>query len=213
MEIDEILAKFSEVAEQAQTLTFVTRDQGLQSEAVDAIDGFLHVLANEKESRVAKGNEDHANLILGLQFACQSLRSELSMYLALKNDRPEDAWNHLVDAQVELGASLRAHESLRHVRNNLRKLLAIEKLMFPPQTFMSIGSVVHRERCSICQEEYSQCDHIVGRPYMGELCSIICEDIELREISLVEEPADKRARVVYFSDKGKKRNKMTWRLE
>lgn len=213
MKISRLVEEFSEVAEQAQTLTFITRAKELQEEVLAVIDRFLKTCAVEKQARIAQQSEYEANLILGLEFACRSLSSELSMYLALRDDRPGDAWNDLVESQTLLSAAIRAHPSLQHVENNLQKLLTVEHLLFPPQAFMSIGSIVRTEECSICGQDYRHCDHIVGRPYMGQMCSVICKDIELREVSLVDEPADKRCRVLYFSDQGRKRDKLTWRLE
>ena len=54
----------------------------------------------------------------------------------------------------------------------LPKMLAIEKLIFPPQKFTSWGIVFRSRLCSICGSEYGEgdCDHLVGKPYMGEIC-------------------------------------------
>lgn len=41
---------------------------------------------------------------------------------------------------------------------------------------------------------------------------MIPRQIEPDHVALVGEPADKRCRVAYFSDQGKKRSRMTWKL-
>jgi hypothetical protein len=213
MRIEELLDQFTSLAEQAQTLTFITRAKELQEEAATALDAFLKVCSVEKAARVDDHNEDHANLILGIEFICASLIAELRMYLSLKKDRPDDAWNELINAQNNLAFAARSHASLQHVTNNFRKLLMIEQLVFPPQSFMSIGSIVRSEECSICGRDYRICEHIVGKPYMGQLCAISVKDVEVEEVSWVDEPGDKRCRTVYFSEQSLRRNMMTWRLE
>jgi len=46
-----------------------------------------------------------------------------------------------------------------------------------------------------------KCDHIVGKAYMGKMCVRIIEEVkELKEVSLVMEPANKRARVIRITD-------------
>lgn len=135
------------------------------------------------------------------------------MYLDLKNDLPESAWNHLVDAQKHAAAAMCAHPIASHLNNHIAKLHAVEKLLFPPQSFLSIGSIVGFTECSICGESYDECSHITGRPYMGGLCGVICKHVQIQEVSFVTEPADKKCRVTHFSDRGGRRNQMTWKIE
>ena len=54
---------------------------------------------------------------------------------------------------------------------------------------MSPGGEVIGARCSICDAEYGDCDHIRGRPYMGEFCRRIIYRMKLTEVSVVDEPA------------------------
>lgn len=213
MILSKLVEHFGAVAKEAQTLTFITRDRGLQEQARQDIATLLELLAAEKNGFVAAGDEDSANQILALECAIRSVDSELAMFLDLKDDQPERAWNHLVDAQNAASASMRAHESAVHVERHAAKLHYVEKLLFPPQVFMSVGCKVGRRECTICNSDYEDCDHIVGRPYMGSMCSVILQEIELHEASIVTDPADKRCRVTHFSDEGGQRNKMTWALE
>ncbi|MDD3381663.1 MAG: hypothetical protein PHD68_10735, partial [Rugosibacter sp.] len=67
--------------------------------------------------------------------------------------------------------------------------------------------------CSICGGDYDDCDHLIGRPYMGRFCYIIARDISLDHVAIVKEPADKRCRVERFNVDGGVRNRMTWRIE
>jgi hypothetical protein len=47
---------------------------------------------------------------------------------------------------------------------------------------------------------------------MGKICSGIVRGIEFRELSIVNEPADKGSRITEFGESGNYRNIMTWRL-
>ena len=73
--------------------------------------------------------------------------------------------------------------------------------------------IIAKSKCSICGHDYGECDHIVGKAYMGEMCVRIIEEVkELKEISLVTEPANKRARIISITDEdGISRDIMTWR--
>jgi hypothetical protein len=73
--------------------------------------------------------------------------------------------------------------------------------------------IVKESECSICKQDYGECDHVKGRAYMGELCVRIITKAELREISLVKEPANKHARALHFSEKEGNRDIITWRIK
>jgi hypothetical protein len=135
------------------------------------------------------------------------------MWLRLKQDDPDAAWDQLVDAQGQTILAVRAHEGFRNLEHRHRRLEVIEQIVFPPQVFLSAGLIVKRQECSICQADYEDCEHIVGRPYMGEFCFRILQNAEAHHVSIVEEPANKRCRVLTFADDGGRRNRMTWRLE
>jgi hypothetical protein len=46
---------------------------------------------------------------------------------------------------------------------------------------------------------------------MGQLCGRIVEEADMKEVSVVEEPADKRCRALSISDGEMMRDVMTWR--
>lgn len=95
----------------------------------------------------------------------------------------------------------------------IERLDKLEKLIFPPQVYLSIGTVVHRKFCSICNDDYAKCDHIAGRPYWGEFCHTILKDVVPDHVGIVEQPANKLCRVTHFDDAGGRRNRMSWKLE
>jgi hypothetical protein len=214
---DPIHARFELVAKEAQTLTFLPRATELQANAVGQVDEFLGELAMRKAECAQAGDEAAANALLAMELSLRAVREELRMWIALKEDAPEKAWDTLVSAEdlCSFAVSVRAQIGVetRGLENLAKKLLAIERLVFPPQVFCSVGGRVNYRECSICGEDYETCHHIKGRAYMGQQCHVKLSFGDLREVSLVSTPADKRCCLTHFSDQGKMRNRMTWRLE
>ena len=108
---------------------------------------------------------------------------------------------------------MQAHDAASHLDSYLEHLDALEHHMFPAQMFFSPGMIIREARCSICGQEYGECDHLAGKPYMGELCTREIVHVDLEEVSLVTNPANKHARGIIISDKdGIHRDFLTWRL-
>lgn len=118
------------------------------------------------------------------------------MWIAIKEERPEPAWDSLVIAQASALATSRVMESQDAVTQYVARLSAIEAVAFPHQLFSSVGMVVRERRCSICSGDYDDCEHIAGVSYMGKFCCTIIEEAELQEVSIVECPSDKRCRIL-----------------
>jgi hypothetical protein len=109
--------------------------------------------------------------------------------------------------------AVRAHRGFSHLEARAVRLVDVERVVFPNQVFLSAGLIVRRQECSICDDEYEDCPHLVGMPYMGEFCRCILRDIKADHVAIVKEPANKQCRIVYFNAKGGKRNRMTWRID
>lgn len=204
---------FNERVEAANELLFITRDSDLQRNAIKDLEGLSATVGAWKRSAIAKKHEENSNLCLGMQCSIAYLTAELKMWLLLKEEKPEEAWNQLVDAQEAAADAMRAHRGFAHLDEFATRMAFYEKTLFPPQMFFSAGLIVEREICTICGQTYGDCEHLVGLPYMGEFCRrrLLCA--EPNHIALVRKPANKRCRVVQFSDRRGTRNKMTWRLE
>jgi hypothetical protein len=213
---DELVAEYDSVANDAQTLTFLARASELQREAIQRIDQFLPKLVERKRAAVQACDEAAANNILWMELALTGVRSELSMWLQLKNEEPEQAWDELIGAQSRIEAASCVRRQLgqdaTRFDNLLNKLVVVERALFPPQMFNSVGGTGQRE-CAICGSDYAECGHIVGRAYMGEMCHTVLRNLQVQEVSIVDNPANKRCRITHFSDNGGMRNRMTWRLE
>jgi hypothetical protein len=208
-----IIDRFNGVFENAQIFCFITRSAELQREACDKLKGLLIECDQLKAVAVTAGAEDFANLLLGFECVADCLLAEIEMWLLIKEEKPDEAWDRLVSAQNAVSAAARAHKGFEHLEKRAEYLAEVEKIVFPPQNFVSAGLHVRHQICSICGRKYGDCDNLVGRPYWGRFCSIITRGIEANHIALVKEPADKGCRVTHFAVEGGSRNKMTWQIE
>jgi hypothetical protein len=213
IDMDERIKVFNNQLQASHSLACMARDYGLQVSACSNLSALLETVAEGKTVAVTEGNENLANLFLGFECVAQSLRAELTMWILLKDEKPDEAWNSLIVAQKAAAAAAKAHPGFLHLEHQHARLESIEKLLFPPQVFLSAGWIVGRQECSICAAEYGTCDHLVGKPYMGQLCSIVAKELEGDHVAIVKVPSDKRCRVVTFQVESGTRNRMTWKIE
>jgi hypothetical protein len=197
----------------AENYGVLTRDSGLQKEEILRLGQLVSDCGARKVEAIAAKDEDFANLLLGFECVVQCLSKKLEMWITLKEEKPDVAWDNLVAAQMAASAAARAHIGFSHLIHQAERLEVIEKIIFPPQVFVSAGLIVGRQECSVCGEEYGECDHLAGVPYWGKFCHIVARDIEADHIALVTTPADKRCRVMQFSTESGFRNRMTWKIE
>jgi len=212
-EIPEFVQRFNQVIEDCEHLCSIARDSDLQRDASGKLEREIAEVIEEKNHAIKDGNENYANCLLGCEYAARAILAELRMWLLLKREEPEAAWDQLINAQHALCAAMRAHVGFSHLVEPLKRLSIIEDVVFPPQIFSSAGLIAGALRCSVCGEDYEECPHLAGKPYMGRFCAMIAENIELDHVAIVDRPADKRCRTVSFETNGGVRNRMTWRLE
>lgn len=172
-EVKKFISRFNVVVKDCERFTFFTRGIEFQQESIKKLEQLETEVSELKELIIKRSDNDSANFLLGLSSAADALAEELKMVIALKEDRAGDAWDHLIHAQGDISAAIKAHDNLRHLENYAEKLYALEQTIFPPQTFCSPGLIVKNSECSICKQDYGECDHIQGKAYMGELCGRI----------------------------------------
>ena len=212
-DLPNFIIEFNKRVKESEIFRSIARDSELQQAACENLESALSEIAQEKKKAIENNDEDYANLLLGCECVAKSLLNELKMWLLLKQDRPDEAWNCLVDAQMKATSAARAHDDFRHLEHHRHHLEIIEKIVFPPQVFVSVGVIIHEQECSICGEDYDECEHLAGKPYMGEFCHVMIKDASADHLSIVDTPADKRCRVTSFNVEGGSRNKMTWKIK
>ncbi len=207
---ESFLRIFNKKVSELEVYLGITRASDLQRQACTDVEELLKKIHSEKQKAIQSADEDYANLLLGCECAASAVLAELQMWLLLKEDRPDDAWDELISAQGAcLGAS-RAHSCFANLHKYYEHLEVIEHIVFPPQVFVSTGFIVRNQECSICGMEYEECDHLIGKPYMGKFCYIIAREAEPNHVAFVDYPADKRCRLTSFGVEGGNRNRMTW---
>lgn len=206
------IEEFNKLAADCQKFCYMGRAKEFQADASQKLLKLKENAQKVKEEVVSWGDEDSANLILSFEAITEALVNELKMWIAFKEDDPNSAWEYLIDAQGATRAAIQAHPTASHLDNYNQRLHALEKLLFPPQSFISPGMIIERSECSICRQEYGECNHLRGKAYMGKMCARRVTKVRFEEVSLVDEPASKHARILRFTDKGVTRDFMTWRV-
>lgn len=207
-----LINEFNEMAAIAQKKAFITVGIEIQKEEIAVLIDYIKDLANLKKEFVTKKLENEANLIYTIENSLRVLQYELEMLVFIKQDKMAEAWDKLVDTQVFFGNVVRNYPFETHsLGGYLERLSNYEKLLFPELFFQSAGGIIKKSKCSICDNDFDKCDHIKGRLYMGEMCCRIITEMELEEVSYVENPANKHCRVLTIETDGKIIDIMTLR--
>lgn len=212
-EIEKFFKEANEILKDCEVYNFITRGKELQISACKTLEEILKKTTDLKMICIDRKENDEANLLLGLEGIIKSLSEQLHMWVAFKEDQMDKAWDHLINSQDAALGALHIDNQFEYLKDHIKRLYLIEHLVFPPQVFDSVGFDVRSEECSICGKEYEDCEHIAGKPYMGKFCYLIVREAELTHTSIVADPADKRCRIIKFSDENGWRNRMTWRIE
>ncbi len=212
--VELFLKEFNEVIRECGKFCFMSRGKEFQQEAVKKLTTLKQKATSLKEQMITIKDENSANTMLSLENLIDAMINELEMWIALREDNPNKAWDFLINAQYAIRTAAQAHSIATdlNAEGYADKLHLLEKLLFPPQMFFSPSFVIEKAECSICGREYGECEHIVGKAYMGKMCYITIVKIkEVKEVSIVEEPANKHARMLQFTDEGVTRDFMTWK--
>lgn len=206
---------FGEVVANCQRFTPFVRGIEFQKKAIEDLESLIQTTIKNKEIAIEAQDDTVSNTLLSMECMAKAAKAEIQMVVHIKEDKINEAWESLIDAQSALRTSMQAHPTgATHLEPYAQKLLAYEKLLFPNLMFMSTGLVADEGECSICGSIYGTCEHLKGKAYMGQICHEIVTNIkQLNEISIVEEPASKRCRVYTIQTGDEKRDIMTWRIE
>lgn len=208
------MKEFDKVAKECGKFCFMSRGKEYQQDAVKKLATLKQKILSIKDKAIKLKDEDSANCMLSLENLIDAMIAELEMWIALKEDDPNKAWDFLINAQSTVRTSAQAHNIAidLNAEGYASKLYLLEKILFPPQMFFSPGFITIKAKCSICEKEYGECEHVVGKAYMGKMCYKIITEADLKEISVVEDPANKNARALTFTNDGITRDCMTWRI-
>lgn len=196
LEVMELLNNFNDIVDNFQRVNYFTRDLIIQKDMLAEIYEYSNELSKLKKSN-PNFLDDELNLIAFFELLISSLISELEMIIHLKNDEMDFAWTSLIKAQTDAAFASSNHPiNPNQLHGYINKLNMYEKSLFPEMMFSSVGGIIKKARCSICQDDYDECDHMKGKIYKGELCIKEIHEMELEEVSIVENPASKMNRVL-----------------
>jgi hypothetical protein len=201
--------ELNDIISDCMRFCFMSRAKEFQQMKCDELQKVKEGAINLKNEAIAVQDEDSANAMLSSEEIINSMMNELKMWIAFKDENPDAAWDYLISAEMSTINATRAHPIAAYWEKNASRLNDLERLLFPPMTFLSPGMIVKYSECSICGQEYGECNHVRGRAYMGKFCSRILKDVEVKEVSFVSEPASKHCRVTAITDKGITRNFIT----
>lgn len=204
-ELDDFINHFNSLLKTAQSKAIFVRAIEIQKEQIGILESLLKDILKEKSKAKKEKNNKKANLLLCMELSANAVINELTMIVKLKEDKPDEAWDALINSQDQISLAMRNQPfGGDYLNNYAHKLYSYEKILFPEMYFASRGCTVSKSKCSICGSPIEECDHMKGYAYMGEICVEIIEKIEsFDEVSLVKNPADKRCRILGFPEDGK----------
>lgn len=192
-----LIKEFNEIILPAEKKCFLTVGIEIQKEEIETLNIYINNLTEQKKKFIQDKWVNEANLLYCMITVVETIKSELQMLINLKEDKMAEAWGSLVNAQIILGTVIRNYPfDYSHLEKHLEKLHNYEKLLFPKMIFQSVGGFVKQSHCSICKEDYGSCDHLKGKLYAGEICCRNITEMDLEEVSIVENPANKHCRVL-----------------
>lgn len=207
-----IIDEFNDLIHISQTKAFITVGVEIQKDETEVLNKYEQDLIQLKSEFAKRHLENEANLIYCIIGSVKVIKHELLMFVCIKEDLMAEAWAHLVRAQVILGTLIRNHPfDESQLDGQMNRLGSYEKLLFPKMFFQSTGGIIKDSECSICHQNLNVCEHLKGKLYMGELCCRIIKEVELEEISTVDNPANKLNRIISIQADGKKWDTFTLR--
>lgn len=195
----DLLQAIDDVSSNVLSVNNLSRDMENRDKVLSQIDELLSVVEDYKtDVQSSDAPAKCANRILAIELTLECWQYELEMWNDLREEKWGSAWDNMVHAQLSSQRALQADKlgEKLGMKSYHRRLNAVEELLFPDQLFTSPGMKTGTAICSICEEEYSKCQHIKGRAYNGEMCFTELRNIsEVDHIALVEDPANKLQRV------------------
>jgi hypothetical protein len=127
-EVVDFIQRLSDVLNSVQENTNLTRAKKLQREGYRHLTALAHEVVDHKKKAVNRGDQNRANYLLCVEFVIDAYRSELRMWMQLKNKMYDSAWNSLVSTQNRIRAAQRAHEVSEkyYLERHAKKLNNIE---------------------------------------------------------------------------------------
>lgn len=199
--IEAIAKLYNEAGASGQRVAFLQCDASLQQAEVENLERVEAAIREAKLQARATQDERGANLLLGLQVLTRAIADELRMWVALKEQRPHDAWAALVSAQEHADLAVRIPDTASSGTGYRSRLEVLDHTLFPVLQFTSTGLTHAGGTCSICGTSFRSCRHVEGRIYFGQVCAeVALQNVSVDHGALVDAPRDKRCYVSEYTD-------------
>lgn len=196
-----ILKSCVEYLDSSAQLNFIVRSSKLQTKKVAEINHFITELKAFKNEAALRGDELMANELFHFQCMIRGVQSCIEVWLHIKDDAPEKAWDSLMDATEykDVALKIRDYEGIRMFEKTLqdtRRIMFPNNIIYNSPAFSStIG------KCSICQSPFQLCDHVENHIYLGQLCRRVdIQILEANHCAIVSNPRDPRCIMTERSD-------------
>jgi len=90
-EVESFLKEFIEVRKECEKFCFISRGKEFQQKAVKKLTAFMQKATSLKEQMIKVKDEESANTMLSLENLIDAIINELKMWIALKEDNPNEA--------------------------------------------------------------------------------------------------------------------------
>jgi len=196
----ELLSKLLTTYEQHRRVATVSYELSIKEHVCVEYEHTLSECEKAVRGCQTSGRDEEACEWYAIKTYISGLLEEMRMWISV-GASPHKAWSSLISAQSDaFNASRWLPDFLpaQHLRSHLDD---IERIAFPKQYYFSMGAIIDEAtaECSICHALGDDCHHIAGKLYNGERANRIIHDIvSVREVSLVDIPANKRCRAYAF---------------
>ena len=159
-----------------------------------------------KVEAIKEKDEYSANLSFLFKVYFELIIAISTFWKLCDNADYQDAWSFLQDAlgTVSMLNRFIENESQLSIDKISKYLSQIEKL-YPYVNFCSIAYITKKMTCSICKRSPydSECNHITGDLYWGEMAYSVVEEIEPNHVAITKNPMNKSCVILMDIDKNK----------
>lgn len=211
--IEQIRQAYNEHLENCTKYLFYTRSTEKQKEIVANLMTFKEEIKRYKYGAIKARNEQAANILFHFQCILNSNISLLELWINLKSNKYNEAWDSLIEAEKYLEYGIKCVDGHYGLEEYGKKLIEIEHSIFPGFPYYnSMGIIIKGGKCSICGQPFTKCKHIEEKIYWGRVCRIIePEKIDIDHSAIVKIPKDRRCIITEISDEeGSMINYFTW---
>lgn len=161
------------------------------------------ILSREKKELKEKKDSGQLKIIWFVQIALQVINLYNDTFDQLRKRKYHEAWNNLERIEININNikfndfDITNYWILQYIEIYIEKF----QQLYPYKIFGSPEYIHKKIECSICGKTFipwSDCEHIQGKVYDGEMCYGIVKDMDVISISLVTKPNQKYS--VIFDD-------------